>query len=147
VNADLHTQMNSSDTNTHRPPTSSGDDNNQPETWPATVLPLLRHLNTRALAFLLFVGFALLNTTHGKDGQTDKPVAGVTNTEPHDYGYQGASAAAPLVLWQFTARIVHAFTAALSDPSLTEYAEQQGTDMHDLQTTPCQGAERKTTTY
>jgi hypothetical protein len=99
------------------------------------------------LAFLLFVGFALLNTTHGKDARTDKPVAGVTNTEPGDNSYQGASAAAPLVLWQFTARIVHAFTAARSDPSLTEYAEQQGTDMHDLQTTPCQGAERKTTTY
>jgi hypothetical protein len=99
------------------------------------------------LAFLLFGGFALLNTTHGKDAETDKPVAGVTNTEPRDNGYQGASAAAPLILWQFTARIVHAFTAALNEPSLIEYAKQQRSDIHDLQTTPCQGGERKTSTY
>jgi hypothetical protein len=82
-----------------------------------------------------------------KRRQTDKPAAGVTNTEPRDNGYQGASAAAPLILWQFTIRIVHAFTAALNDPSLIEYAKQQGTDIPDLQTTPCQGAEGKTSTY
>jgi hypothetical protein len=99
------------------------------------------------LAFLLFVDFALLNTTHGKNAQTDKPVTGVTNTEPRDNGYQGASASTPLILWQFTARIVHAFTAALNDPALIEYAKQQGKDIPDLQTTPCQGAERKTSTY
>jgi len=99
------------------------------------------------LALLLFVGFAFLNTTHGKDARTDKPAAGVTNTEPRDNGYQGASAAAPLILWQFTVRIVRAFTAALNDPSLIEYAKQQGTDIPDLQTTPCQRAEGKTSTY
>jgi hypothetical protein len=143
VNADLHTQMNSSDTNTHRPPTSSGDDNDQPGTWLAAVLPLLRYLNTRTLAFLLFVGFAFLNTTHGKDGQNDKQAVAVTNTERRDNSYHGASAAAPLFLWQFTARIVHAITAALNDPALIEYAKQQEKDIPDLQTTPCQGAEKK----
>jgi hypothetical protein len=106
------------------------------------VSPLLRYLNTRTLAFLLFVGFAFLNTTHGKDAQTDKPAAGVTNTEQRDNGYQGASAAAPLILWEFTARIVHAFRAALNDPALIEYAKQQGKDIPDLQTTPCQGAKK-----
>ena len=104
-------------------------------------------LNTRTLAFLLFVGFAFLNTTHGKDAQTDKPAAGVTNTEPRDNDYQGASAAAPLILWQLAARIVHAFTAAQNNPALIEYAKQQGMDIPDLLTTPCQGAERKTSTY
>jgi hypothetical protein len=137
--------MNSTDTSTHRPPTSSGADNNQPGTWLAAASPLLRYLNTRTLAFLLFVGFAFLNTTHGKDALTDKPAAGVT--EPRGNGYQGAAAAAPLILWQFTARIVRAFTAALNDPALIEYAKQQGKDIPDLQTTPCQGAERKTSTY
>jgi hypothetical protein len=88
-----------------------------------------------------------LNTTHGKDAQTDKPAAGVTNTEPRDNGYQGASPVAPLILWQFTARIVHAFARALNDPALIEYARQQEKDVPDLQTTPCQGAERKTSTY
>ena len=139
--------MNSTDTSTHRPSTCSGADNKQPGAWLAAVLPFLKYLNTRALALLMFVGFALLNTTHGKDAQTDKPAVGVTNTEPRDNGYQGASAAAPLILWQLTARIVHAFIAALNDPSLIEYAKQQGTDIPDLQTTPCQGAERKTSTY
>ena len=139
--------MNSTDTSTHRPPTSSGPDNNQPGMWLAAVLPLLRYLNTQTLAFSLFVCFAFLNTTHGKDAQSDKPAAEVTNTEPRDNGYQGASAAAPLTLWQFTARIVHAFTAALNDPALIEYARQQEKDIPDLQTTPCQGAERKTSTY
>jgi len=99
------------------------------------------------LAFLLFVGFAFLNTTHGKDTQTNKPAAGITNSEPRDNGYQGASAAAPLTLWQFTARIVRAFTAALNDPALIEYARQQEKDLPDLQTTPCQGAERKASIY
>jgi len=139
--------MNSTDTSTHRPSTCSGADNKQPGAWLAAVLPFLKYLNTRALALLMFVGFALLNTTHGKDAQTDKPAVGVTNTEPRDNGYQGASAAAPLILWQLTARIVHAFIAALNDPSLIEYAKQQGTDIPDLQTTPCQGPARRTSTY
>ena len=147
MKAILQTQMNSTDISTHRPPTSSGADNNQPGTGLAEVSPLLRYLNTRTLAFLLFVGFAFLNTTHGKDAQTDRPAVGVTNTEQRDNGYQGASAAAPLILWQFTARIVRAFTAARNDPALIEYAKQQGKDIPDLQTTPCQGAERKTSTY
>ena len=147
MTADLQTQMNSTDASTQRPPTSSGANNNQPRTWHAAVLPFLRHLNTRTLAFSLFVGFAFLNTTHGKNAKTDKPAAEVTNTEPRDNCYQGASAAAPLILWQLTARIVHAFTAALNDPALIEYARQQGKDIPDLQTTPCQGAERKTSTY
>ena len=140
--------MNSTDTSTHRPPTFSGADNNQPGTWLAAALPLLKYLNTRTLALLMFVGFAFLNTTHGKDAQTDKPAVGVTNTEQRDNGDQGASAAAPLILWQFTTRIVHAFTAALNDPALIEYAKQQGKNIPDLQTTLCQGgAERKTSTY
>jgi hypothetical protein len=124
--------MNSTDTNTHRRPTSSGADNNPPGTWHAAVFPLLRYLNTRTLAFSLFVGFAFLNTTHGKDAQTDKPAAGVTNTEARDNCYRGASAAAPFIVWQLTARIVHAFTAAQDDPALIEYAKQQEKDIPDL---------------
>jgi len=139
--------MNSTDTSNHTTPTFSSGDHNQPGTWLVALFPILKYLNTRTLALLMFVGFAFLNTTHGKDAQTDKPTVGVTNTEPRDNGYQGASAAASLILWQFTARIVHAFIAALNDPSLIEYAKQQGTDIPDLQTTPCQGATRKTSTY
>ena len=130
-----------------RIPASGVHDHKQPQWWLAPLLPFLPYINMRTLALLMFVGFAFLNTTHGKDAQTDKPAAEVTNTEPRDNGYQDASAAAPLTLWQFTARIVHAFTAALNDPALIEYARQQGKDIPDLQTKPCQGAERKTSTY
>lgn len=147
MKAELQTQMNSTDTNTHRPRTFSGADNNHPGTWLAAVLPLLRYLNTRTLALLMFVGFAFLNTTHGKDPQTDKPSVGVTHTAPPDNGYHGVSATAPLILWQSTARVVHAFTRALNDPALIEYARQQGADIPDSQTTPCQGAEKVTSTY
>ena len=139
--------MNSTETSNHTTPTSYSGDQNQPGTWLVALFPLLKYLNTRTLALLMFVGFAFLNTTHGKDEQTDKPAVGVTNTEPRDNGYQGASAAASLILWQFTARIVHAFIAALNDPSLIEYAKQQGTDIPELQTTPCHGAARKTSSY
>jgi len=140
-------QMISTDTSTHGPPASSGRDNNQPGTWLAAVLPLLRYLNTRTLAFLLFVGFAFLNPTHGKDAPIDKPPAGVTNPEPRDNGYQGASLRHRWSCGSSRPEFVHAFTAALNDPALIEYAKQQGTDIHDLQTTPCQGAERKHPTY
>jgi hypothetical protein len=124
--------MNSTDTSNHTAPTSSSGDHNQPGTWLAALFPLLRYVNTRTLALLMFVAFAFLNTTHGKDAQTDKPAAGVTNTEPRDNCYQGASAAAPLILWQFTARIVHAFRAAQNNPTLIEYAKQQEKDIPDL---------------
>src|SRR5258708_36882512 len=110
--------MNSTDTSTHRPSTSSGGDNNQPGAWLAAVLPLLRYLNPRTLALLMFVGLAFPNTTHGKDAQSDKLAVGVTNTEPRDSSYQGASAAGSLILWQFPAQIVHAFIAPLNDPRL-----------------------------
>jgi hypothetical protein len=105
----------------------------------------------------MFVGFAFLNATHGKDAQTNKPAAITTNTEAVDNGHRatsetrieptGQTISAALALWQFTDRIVHALTAALNDPSLIKYAKQQGTDIPDLQTTPCQGASRKTSTY
>ena len=70
---------------------------------------------------------------HGKDGPNpEEPAAQVTNTEARDNCYQGASAAAPLILWQLTTRIVRAFTAALNDPALIEYAKQQEKDIPDL---------------
>jgi hypothetical protein len=42
----------------------------KPATRCVTVLtPLLRHLNTGTLAFILFVALALLSSTHGKDAE------------------------------------------------------------------------------
>ena len=130
-----------------RIPASGVHEHKQPQRSLAPLSPFLKHVNMRTLALLMFFGVALLNTTDGKDAQTKEPAAGISNTEVVTDGRHESSAAAPLILWQLTARIVHAFTAALNDPSLIEYAKQQGTDIPHLQTTPCQSAARKTSTY
>ena len=101
----------------------------------------------RTLALLMFLGVALLNTTDGKDAQTKEPAAGISNTEVVTDGGHESSPVAPLILWQLTKRIAQAFTAAANDRSLIEYAGQQRSDISDLQTTRCQGAARRTSTY
>jgi hypothetical protein len=99
------------------------------------------------LALLMFLGAALLNTTDGKDAQTKEPATGISNTKVVTDGHHESSPVAPLILWQLTKRIAQAFTAAVNDPSLIEYAKQQGTDTLDLQTTPCRRAETRTSNY
>jgi len=131
----------------HRIPASGVHDHKQPQWWLAPLSPFLKHVNMRTLALLMFLGVALLNTTDGKDAQTKEPAAGISNTEVVTDGRHESSPVAPLILWQLTKRIAQAFTAAVNDQSLTEYAKQQGTDTRDLQTTPCRGAETKTSTY
>ncbi len=101
----------------------------------------------RTLALLMFLAVALLNTTDGQDAQTKEPAAGISNTEVVTDGRHESSPVAPLILLQLTKRIAQAFRAAVNDPSLIEYARQQGSAIPDLQTTPCQGAARKTSTY
>jgi hypothetical protein len=130
-----------------RIPASGVHHHKQPQWWLAPLSPFLKHVNMRTLALLMFLGVALLNTTDGKDAQTKEPAAGISNTEVVTDGRHESSPVAPLILWQLTKRIAQAFTAAVNDPSLIEYAKQQGTDTRDLQTTPCRGAETKTSTY
>ena len=95
----------------------------------------------------MFLGVALLNTTDGKDAQTKEPTASISNTEVVTNGRHESSHMAPLIQWQLTKRIAEAFTAAVNDPSLIEYAKQQGTDTLHLQTTPYRSSETKTSTY
>ena len=130
-----------------RIPASGVHDHKQPQWWLASLSPFLKHVNMRTLVLLMFLGVALLNTTDGKDAQTKEPAAGISNTEVVTDGRHESSPVAPLILWQLMKRIAQAFTAAVNDPSLIEYAKQQGTDTLDLQTTPCRGAETKTSTY
>ena len=119
----------------------------QPQWWLAPLLPFLKHVNMRTLALLMFLGVALLNTSDGKDAQTKEPAAGISNTEVVTDGRHESSPVAPLILWLLTKRIAQAFTAAVNDPSLIEYARQQGSDIPDLQTTRCRGAATNTSTY
>ena len=130
-----------------RIPASGVHEDKQPQRSLAPLSPFLKHVNMRTLALLMFLGVALLNTTNGKDAETKEPAAGVSNTEVVTDGRHESSPVAPFILWQLTKRIVQAFTAAINDPSLIEYANQQGTETRDLQTTPCRGAETKTSTY
>ena len=120
---------------------------NQTQCWLTPLSPFLKHVNMPTVALLMFLGVALLNTTNGKDAQTKELAAGISNTEVVTNGPHESSPVAPLILWQLMKRIAQAFTAAVNDPSLIEYAKQQGTDTLDLQTTPCRGAETKTSTY
>lgn len=103
----------------------------------------------RTLALLLFVGFAVLNTTRGNDADTTETgLAG--NTELHiiDNGHRQAAQAVPepiahspfasSILWQFLSNIVNGFEQALNDQSLMDYAKEQGVDTSGSPTTLCQ---------
>ena len=84
----------------------------------------------RTLALLMFVSFAVLNTTHGNDGETKQQVTGNIETQlisnrQHDLAQAATpqtncTTSAPSILWQLTERIVQAFTAAVNDPSLIQ---------------------------
>jgi hypothetical protein len=115
--------------------------------------PFLRHLNTGTLAFILFVAFALLSTTRGKEAEELTP-AGTTKSEViidkhHNDAPQvvtetaGQTMPAPLTLWQFMGRIINAFKDAFNDPSLIEYANQQGIGIADSPTTPLPDTSRQ----
>jgi len=134
-----------------RTPASFVLDDNQPDSWLTVLSPFLTYINMRTLALLMFVSFAVLNTTHGNDGETKQQVtknsgSQVIANQQHDLAQASTpptnhTTPASSILLQLTERIVQAFTAAVNDPSLIEYAKQQGIDIPDLQTTPCQDAE------
>ena len=98
----------------------------------------------RTLALLMFVGFAVLNTTHGKDAET-KALAGTNKIEIVDNSHNEAAhvATEPVghttsegsILWQFMSSIFDAVKNALNDPSLIDYAKQQGIETSDSLTT------------
>jgi hypothetical protein len=150
-------QMKTDNRLSRRIPASGVHDHKQPQWWLAPLLPFLTYINMRTLALLMFVSFAVLNTTHGNDGETKQQVTGnietqvTTNRQPElaqaSTPPTNYTTPAPSILWRLAERIVQAFTAAVNDPSLIEYAKQQGTDTRDLQTTPCRGAERKIPAY
>jgi hypothetical protein len=110
--------------------------------------PFLRHLNTGTLAFIMFVALALLSTTRGKDAETRESAhAGTTKGEviidkQHDNvpnlvtKAAGQAMSPPLILWQFMDRIMDALKGAFNDPSLIEYANQQGIGIVDSSTAP-----------
>lgn len=111
---------------------------NQPATW-SVLSPLLRYVNMRALALIMFVGFAVLNTSRGNDARTTDPaLAENTETQVIDSrhhedaqpakGLTNCTTSAPLILWQFLSTIAKGVERALNDPALIQYAREQGVD-------------------
>ena len=121
----------------------------KPTTRGMTVLtPFLRHLNTATLAFIMFVAFALLSPTRGKEAET-RELASVETTKSeviidkqHDNVPNEVTKAAgqtmspPLTLWQFMVRIIDVFKGAFNAPSVIEYAKQLGIGIADSPTAP-----------
>jgi len=100
------------------------------------------------LAFIMFVALALLNTSRGKEAETREPAPVETTKseviidKQHDNVPNVVTKAAgqtmppPLTLSQFMGRIINAFKGAFNDPSLIEYANQQGIGIADSPTHP-----------
>ena len=121
----------------------------KPTTRCVTVLtPFLRHLNTGTLAFIMFVAFALLSNTRGNEAET-RELASIETTKSeviidkqHDnVPYVVTKAAGQTMslsptLWQLMVRIIDAFKGAFNDPSLIEYANQQGIGIAESPTAP-----------
>jgi hypothetical protein len=75
-----------------RVPATFVQDHKQHGRWLALLSPWLRHVNMRTLAFLMFVGFALLNTSHGKDAETkESAFTENTNVRMIDNDYHQAA--------------------------------------------------------
>jgi hypothetical protein len=125
-----------------RIPASGVHDHKQPQGWLAPLLPFLTYINMRTLALLMFVSFAVLNTTHGNDGETKQQVTGnietqVISNRQHDLAQAATpptncATSALSILWQFLSKIVNGFDQALNDPALIEYAKEQGVDTSGL---------------
>jgi len=96
----------------------------------------------------MFVSFAVLNSTHGNDGETKQQVTGnietqVVSNRQHDLAQAATpptncTTSAPSLLWQFPSKIVNGFAQALNDPALIEYAKEQGVDTAGLPAAPSQ---------
>jgi hypothetical protein len=96
----------------------------------------------RTLALLMFVSFAVLNTTHGNDGEPKQQVtknsgSQVIASQQHDLAQAATrqtncTTSAPSILWQLASKLVKNFKMALNDPALTQYAKEQGVDTSGL---------------
>jgi hypothetical protein len=102
-------------------------------------------LNIGTLAFAITIAIALLVTTRGKGSEANKPSScKAAKSEAIADNYQDASHALrgevvqkkPAVPepGQFIGRMISAFNGAFNDPSLIDYANQQGTDIPESAT-------------
>ena len=109
---------------------------------------LRRYLTMRVLATAMFVAFAVLASVGGKESRTKQPsfdegTIGDLTIRHQDQGgcadvaKPGArKKSSPMISWQSVATMVNNFKEAFNDPSLIEYANQQGIDIADSRTAP-----------
>jgi len=140
--------MNTDNRLSRRIPASGVHDHKQPQSWLAPFSPFLTYINMRTLALLMFVSFAVLNTTHGNDGETKQQVTKnsgrqVIASQQHDLAQAATqpvncTTSAPSILWQLASKLVKDFAMALNDPALIQYAKEQGVDTSGLPAAPSQ---------
>jgi hypothetical protein len=109
---------------------------------------LRRYLTMRVLATAMFVAFVVLASIGGKESQTKQPsfskgTIGDLTVRHQDQGgcadvtKPGApKKSSPIISWQSVATMVNNFKEAFNDPSLIEYANQQGIDIPDSTRAP-----------
>jgi len=108
---------------------------------------LRRYLTMRVLATATFIAFAVLGSVGGKESRTKQPsfekgTIGDLTIRHQDQGgcadvaKPGArKKSSPMISWQSVATMVNGFKEAFNDPSLIEYANQQGIGTLDSPTT------------
>ena len=109
---------------------------------------LRRYLTMRVLATAMFIAFAVLASVGGKESRTKQPsfdkgtIGNLTITHQDQGGCvdvakpETPKKSSPMISWQSVATAVNNFKEAFNDPSLIEYANQQGIDMADSRTAP-----------
>ena len=109
---------------------------------------LRRYLTMRVLATAMFIAFAVLASVGGKESRTKqlslgKGTIGDLTIRHQDQGgcadvaKPGApKKSSPMISLQSVVTMVNDFKEAFNDPSLIEYANQQGIDIPDSPTTP-----------
>ena len=109
---------------------------------------LRRYLTMRVLATAMFIAFAVLASIGGKETQTQQPwfdkgtIGDLTIRHQDQGGCAGATKpgaakkSSPMISWQSVATTVNNFKEAFNDPSLIDYANQQGIDTADSTTPP-----------
>jgi hypothetical protein len=109
---------------------------------------LRKYLTMRVLATAMFIAFAVLASVGGKETQTKQPLFDKSTVGDLTLRHQDQSGCAdvtkpgapkkssPMISWQSIATTVNNFKEAFNDPSLIEYANQQGIGMADSTTAP-----------
>ena len=109
---------------------------------------LRRYLTMRVLATVMFIAFAVLASTGGKESKLKKPSfdKGPMGDPIIRHQDQGGCVgmtkpgkpikSSPIISWQSVATMVNSFKEAFNDPSLIECANQQATGIPDSPTAP-----------